>query len=76
LRLAGINPCLGENRHQCCPEGLERLLGVPDVEHLDLAAGFESEVMQPSGRRAPAPAPSSRLITSSYFSGVNGLGVK
>jgi hypothetical protein len=48
LRLAGIYAELGENWNQCCPEGLERLRGFPDVEQLDLAASFECDVIKPA----------------------------
>ena len=36
------------------PKGLERLLGIPDVEHLNLPVGLESRVIEPAGRGSSA----------------------
>ena len=74
LRLAGIGPQLGHDRQQRLPEGLERLLGVPDVEHLDQAVRFESDVIEPASGRSCTSRFLSRLIASSYRAGVNELG--
>jgi hypothetical protein len=75
MRLAGTGPERLHDRQQRLAEGLERLLGVPDVEHLNLPVGLHGDVVEPAAG-APAPAASSWLTASSYFSGVNPLGVK
>ena len=49
VRLAGIDPERRKDRQKRRPEGLERLLGLPDVEHLDLAVGLEGDVGEPAG---------------------------
>src|SRR6266536_2884145 len=54
LRLAGIGPERPHDRQQRFPEGLERFLGIPDVEHLNLAVGLEGDVIEPTGRGTSA----------------------
>ena len=53
-RLAGIGPERPHDRQQRFPEGLERFLGIPDVEHLNLAVGLEGDVVEPTGRGTSA----------------------
>src|SRR5205807_7075757 len=51
-RLTWISPYLGENWNQRRAERLKRLLGVPHIEHLDLAVHVESDVIEPPGWRS------------------------
>ena len=74
-RLTGVGSERGHDRYQGLAKGIERLLGIPDVEHLNLPVGLKSDVVEPAGG-APAPAASSWLIASSYPAVVNELGVK
>src|SRR6478752_6357404 len=43
-RLVQLEPCRGEDREQGLPERLKRLLGLPDVEDLNLAACLQGDV--------------------------------
>ena len=54
LWLAGIGSERRHDRQQRLPEGLERFLGIPDVEHLNLAVGLEGDVVEPSCRGTSA----------------------
>ena len=54
LRLAGIGPERPNDWQQGGPERLERLerlLRLPDVEHLDLPIALECDVVEPTGGR-------------------------
>ena len=51
-RLAGVDADAGQDRDERRPEGLELLLRLPDVEHLDVALDLHGHVVQPSVGRA------------------------
>src|SRR5882757_6283313 len=45
LRLAGLDPDLGEHRHQPLAEGVELLAGVPDLADAQVALAAEADVV-------------------------------
>src|SRR5580658_1579984 len=49
---AGVDPFGGQDRHQRGAERLEGLLGLPDIEHVDVVLDLEREVVETSGRCA------------------------
>src|SRR5680860_485426 len=69
LRLAGIDAVLGEDRHEVLTEGLEGLLGLPDVEDVDAVADAESGVERPAGRVVLAYLLELRMDSCELFRG-------
>src|SRR5439155_14532217 len=47
--LTGVGSERGHDRHQGLAKCIERLLGIPDVEHLNLPVSLKSDVVQPTG---------------------------
>src|SRR6266496_2880215 len=53
-RLTGIGSKRGHDRHQGLAKRIERLLRIPDVEHLNLPVGLKRRVVEPAGRSSGA----------------------
>jgi hypothetical protein len=68
-RLAGVDPVLGEDRHEVLAECLERLLGLPYVEDVDFIADVEARV-EGAVRWVAWPMAASCSWTNANFSAV------